>query len=468
MPFDDPRVFLEYLEERRELIRISDEVDPKYEISAYIRKTSDQQGPALLFEKVKGHDMAVAGGIFASRRRVLLALETPAEEVHERFHSGATHPIAPRLVDTGPCKEVIWKGDEVDLTRLPIPTYAAKDGGAFITHGVQISKDPETGGKNASIYRMQLQGKRQLGLYVAEYQDMNRQYAKAEAKGQPLEVAVALGCDPVVMLATQVVAAYGEDELGIAGGLKGKPVDVVKCETVDLEVPATTEIVIEGRVLPARREAEGPFGEYSGYYGPAGKRPVVEVTAVTHRKNPIYHAGLTGAPMTENHFLKQIPNEVTLFRDLKAKFPGVKSIHYTAAGCCEYVVFISLKQVFPGEARKVIMAVLGSKKFPKYVVVCDDDIDVFDHVQVIWAMATRARPAEDFIILPKVPTAALDPSVPEGQLGSAVGIDATRPFGEPFPDVPSVPGMERVPDLLALMGGGAGGAGRGKETAGER
>ena len=456
MPFDDPRDFLEYLEERRELVRVTDEVDPKYDIGAYIRKTSDQQGPAVLFENVKGHDMAAVGGIFASRRRVLMALDTDSAEVHEKFDGGVSNPIPSRLVDTGPCKEVILKGDEVDLGRLPIPVYAEGDGGAFITHGIQISKDPEAGTRNASIYRMQLQGKRWLGLYVEEYQDLYRQYVKAEAKGQPLEVAVAMGCDPVVMLATQVVAAFGEDEIGIAGGLKGKPVDVVKCETVDLEVPATTEIVIEGRMLPDRREPEGPFGEYSGYYGPASKRPVVEVTAVTHRKDPIYHAGLTGMPMTENHFLKQIPNEVTLFRDLKSKFAGIQAVHYTAAGCCEYIVFISMKQVYPGEAKKVLLGALGSKKLPKYVVVCDEDIDVYDHTKVLWAIATRARPGKDLVILPQLPTAALDPTVPKGEIGSALGIDATRPLGAPFPEVPAHPGLERVPDLLAMMREGSG------------
>ncbi|MBI2881229.1 MAG: UbiD family decarboxylase, partial [Candidatus Tectomicrobia bacterium] len=360
MPFDDPRDFLEHLEERRELIRITEEVDPEYEVGAYIRKTSDQQGPALLFEKIKGHDMAMVGGIFASRRRVLLALEADSDNVYERFDHGVCHPVPHRLVSTGPCKEVILKGEEVDLGRLPIPIYAEKDGGAFITHGVQISKDPETGTKNASIYRMHFRGKREFSLHAESYQHLYRQYAKAEAQGRPLEVAVALGCDPVVMLATQVGAPYGVDEIEIAGGLRGRPVDVVKCETVNLEVPATSEIVIEGRLLPTRRESQGPFGEYSGYYGAVTVDPVMEVTAITHRKDPIYHAGLTGMPMTENHFLKQIPNEATLYRDLKARFPGVRAVHYTAAGCCEFMVFISVKQSFPGEGRNVLIAALGS------------------------------------------------------------------------------------------------------------
>ena len=451
MPFDDPRDFLEYLEERNDLLRISEEVDPKYEIGAYIRKTSDQEGPALLFENVKGHDTSVVGGIFACRRRLLMTLEVDSENVYEQFDHGVGHPIPPRLVETGPCKDVILKGDEVDLTRLPIPTYAEGDGGPFITHGIQISKDPEDGSKNASIYRMQLRGKRELSVYPSGYQDLFRQFAKAEAKDEPLEIAVAMGCDPVVMLATQVTAAYGEDELGIAGGLRGRPVDVVKCETVDLEAPATSEIVIEGRILPHRREHEGPFGEYSGYYGPASMQPVVEVTAVTHRRNPIFHAGLTGRPMTENHFLKELPSEAALHRYLKPSFPGLKSVHATGAGCCAFIIFISVQQTFLGEGRKVLMAAIGSEKPLKYVVVCDEDIDVFDHSQILWAIATRARPAEDVIIIPNYPTANLDPSKPDGQLGSAMGIDATRPFGEPFPEVPFHPGLDRVPDLLEMM-----------------
>ena len=456
MSFDDPRDFLECLEERNELIRISEEVDPKYGISAYIRKTSDQQGPAVLFENVKGHDMAAVGGIFACRRRVLMALESNSDNVYGRFDNGLHHPLPPKLVETGPCKEVILKGEEVDLTRLPIPTYAEKDGGAFITHGIQISKDPEDGTKNASIYRMQLHGKRELGVYPSGYQDLSRQFAKAEAKGQPLEIAVAMGCDPVVMLATQVSAAYGEDEIEIAGGLHGKPVEVVKCETVDLEVPATTEIVIEGLVLPHHRKHEGPFAEYSGYYGPASMQPVVEVTAITHRRNPIFHAGLTGRPMTENHFLKQIPGEVALYRHLKPDFPGLKSVHATGAGCCTFMIFISVKQTYPGEGRKLLTATLSSKKPQKCVVVCDEDIDVFDPNQVLWAIATRVRPAEDVVIIPKFPTANLDPSKLDGQLGSALGIDATRPFGETFPEVPIHPGLDRVPDLLEMMRNRAG------------
>ncbi len=454
MPFDDPRDFCAHLEERGELIRIRDEVDPAYEVGAYIRKTSDQQGPALLFENVKGHDMCMVGGIFASRRRVLLALAYDREDIYERFGHGIANPVPNRLVDTGPCKDVILKGDEVDLGRLPIPIYSEQDKGPFVTHGIQISKDPEDGTKNASIYRMHLAGKREFSIHAEKHHHLTYQHVKASAKGEPLEIAVAMGCDPVVMLATQVGASYGVDELEIAGGLKGKPVDIVKCETVDLEVPAATEIVFEGLLHPERREHHGPFGEYSGYYGEITHSPIMEVTAITHRRDPVYHAGLTGMPMTENHFLKQIPHEVTLHQELKSKFPGLRDIHSTAAGCCDFMVFINLKPNIPGEARNVILAAMASAKRPKFVVVCDEDIDIFDHTQVLWAISTRVRPAKDVIIIPDYNTPALDPSVGQNQLGSAMGLDATRPFGEPFAEVPAFRGMDRVPDLLALMRAG--------------
>ena len=304
MPFDDPREFLACLEEEGDLVRVTAPVDVRYEIAAYIRKTSDEQGPAVLFERVEGFDMPAVGGLFAARRRVLRALEYAPGEAFDRFHGGIHSPIDPVLTDRGPCQEVVYEGDEVDLTRLPIPTYCEQDGGAFITHGVQISKDTETGGKNAGIYRMQRKGRNRLGVLANIHQHLGLQIHKAEQRGEPLEVAIAQGVDPVIMLATQVKAAYGVDELTLAGGLRGKPVEVVRCRTVDLEVPATSEIVIEGRFLPHVREDEGPLGEFSGYYGPAGKRPVMDVTAVTHRRDPIFHAGLTGPPMTENHFLK--------------------------------------------------------------------------------------------------------------------------------------------------------------------
>ncbi|MFQ5912164.1 MAG: UbiD family decarboxylase [Nitrospinota bacterium] len=450
MPFDDHRDFLSCLEEEGELVRVTSPVDVLYEISAYIRRMSDEQGPALLFERVKGYDMPVVGGLFATRRRVLRALEYAPGEALERFHEGIKSPIHPVRVDQGPCQEVVFEGDEVDLNRLPIPTYYGKDGGPYITHGVHISKDTETGGKNAAIYVMQLKGRNRLGFAAAIHQDCSLQFLKAEKRGEPLEVAVALGVDPSIMLATQIKAPYGVNELALAGGLRGKPVEVVGCRTVDLEVPAASEIVIEGRLIPGYREAEGPFAEFCGYYAPISKKPVMEVTAITHRGSPIFHAGLGGMPMTENHFLKQIPNEVTVYGELKAKFPEVKAVHFPASGCCEYNCYVSMTPRYKGQPRNVILASLGSAKRPKLVVVVDEDIDIHDDFKVLWAITTRVQADRDVAILPGVGSAPEDPSTPEPAYSAVMGIDATRPFGQPFAEVTEVPGVEKAPGLSQL------------------
>lgn len=457
MSFADPRDFLACLEEEGDLIRISESVDALYEISAYIRKTSDQQGPAILFEKVKGHDIPVVGGLYAARRRVLRALGFREEEIVERFKQAADCPIAPVLVEEAPCQEVVLEGEAVDLNRLPIPTYCLQDGGAFITHGVQISKDPETGARNAGIYRMQLKGRNRLGLFSNVQQHCYIHYSKAEERGEGLEIAVAMGTDPIIMLGTQVKADYGTDELALSGGLSGGAVQVVKCRTIELEVPATSEIVIEGRLIPNLREKEGPFGEFSGYYGPASERPVMEVSAITHRASPIFHAGLTGVPMTENHFLKQIPGEVTLYRELKSKFPEVNDVSFPASGCSEYHCYISMTPRYKGQPRNVLLAALGSSRRPKLAVVVDEDVDVYDDVKVLWALSTRMQADKDVIIVPAAGGAPLDPSTPEPNVTAVMGIDATKPFNEEFADVPEIPGLEKVPDLLGTartLGGG--------------
>ena len=265
MPFKDLREFLNLLEEKGELLKTKKPVDVKFEISSYIRKTSDQHGPALLFENVKNFTMPVVGGVFATRERAFLALESSPQEYVNRFEHALDHVVPPKLVSSAPCKDVIHTGKDVDLTRLPIPTFSEKDPAPFITLGLCISRDPKGGGKNTSIYRLQLKGRSRLGIMA---QQLVRQLTEAESIGKGLPIAIAIGTDPVLALATQWMAPYGTDELALAGALRGEPVEVVKAETVDLEVPATAEIIIEGTVLPNVREEEGPFGEVSGYYTP--------------------------------------------------------------------------------------------------------------------------------------------------------------------------------------------------------
>jgi 2,5-furandicarboxylate decarboxylase 1 len=440
VPFNDLREFLTFLENKDELLKTKKPVDVKFEISSYIRKTSDQRGPALFFENVKNFNMPVVGGVFATRERAFLALETTSQDYVHKFQNALDHLLPPKLVSSAPCKDVIYTGDDVDLTRLPIPIFSEKDPAPFITLGLSISRDPKSGGKNTSIYRLQLKGRNRLGIMA---QHLVRQLVEAESLGKGLPIAIAIGTDPVIPLATQWMAPYGTDEMALAGALRGEPVEVVKAETIDLEVPATAEIIIEGNVLPNIREEEGPFGEVSGYYTPANPKPLIEVSAITHRKNPIFQAALTGMPTTENHILKQLPLEATFYWMLKKEFPGVTAVHFPAAGTVGMISVIAMKQAYECEARNVIATMFGSRR-NKITIVVDHDIDIYDMEKVLWAIATRTQADEDIVIFPRLVATAMDPSVRKFRVGSSLGIDATKPFGQQFPEMVTVPGAERV------------------------
>jgi 4-hydroxy-3-polyprenylbenzoate decarboxylase/2,5-furandicarboxylate decarboxylase 1 len=445
MPFKDLREFIAYLEDRKELRRIRKPVDTKYEIAAYIRKTSDIKGPALLFENVNGSKIPVLGGAFATRKRGLLALEASEKEYAEKFHHALEHLMPPRKVSSGPCKEVVLKSADADLSRFPIPIFSQNDSGPFITAGLVISKDPESARSNTSIYRLQVHGARRMGVKA---QQLHRQLRKAEAKGEALPVAIAIGTDPVLMLASQWDAPYGVDELELAGALRGEPVEVVRAETVGLMVPATAEIVIEGYIQPQIREIEGPFGEVGGYSTPKFPKPVIEVTAITHRKNPIFQAALTGMPTTENHILRQIPMEATYYWELKKRHPGVTAVHFPAAGAILFLVIIAVKQTYLYEARNAIASMFATRR-NKIIIVVDDDVDIYDMEKVMWAVATRSRPEEDVVVFPRLSTSGMDPSAfrlegTDSFWNSGLGIDATKPYGQPFPDVVEIPGVDKV------------------------
>ncbi|MBI2874840.1 MAG: UbiD family decarboxylase, partial [Firmicutes bacterium] len=441
MPFQDLREYMAFLETRGELLTVEEEVDPVFEIAAYLRKTSDTFGPALRFTRVKGHGMQVAGGFFNTRDRVVEALGYTREDALERFLQGIRNPLKPVEVMRAPCQELVFLGDEIDLTRFPFPTYCRADGGAFITMALQITRDPETGAANASIHRQQLKGKNRLGLWASEYKHLMVHLSKAESKGKGLEIAVVQGMEPALLLGSQVRAAYGVDELAITGGLRGEPVETVKCKTVDVMVPARAEMVFEGRLIPGHREEEGPFGEFTGYYGKVTSSPVMEVTAVTMRRDAVWQAGLTGPPATENHLMMELPHEATMYHDLKQLFPEVRAVHFPVTGCTRHTVYISAKIRYRHQARCILTTALGASIKPKFAVLCDEDVDVYDEAQVLWAVNTRCRPAKDVMIIEDNCFIGLDPSAEEG-MSSSMAIDATRPFGETFPDIAQVPGVE--------------------------
>jgi UbiD family decarboxylase len=298
---------------------------------------------------------------------------------------------------------------------------------------------------------MQVFGRREIGLEVSPYSDAHHVIAAYQAAGRDMEFAVALGVEPAVFLGTQARVPYGVDEFGVAGGLRGEAVELTQCCTVDLQVPATSEIVLEGRVRPGVRHAEGPFGEFTGYVGPAGEQPVVELTAITMRRDAIFQAGLTGIPVTENHVLKGLPLEAELLVHLRATYPDVTAVACPPEGGAEFLVVVALRQRYAYEARNVMLAAFASTAHPKIVVVVDDDVDIYDMAKVWWAIATRCQPADDVTIIDRAAGGQLDPSAPEPFVSSLLGIDATRPFGQPFAEVVRVPGADQLPDPRTLV-----------------
>jgi UbiD family decarboxylase len=444
--FKDLRGYLSHLEEQRQLLRVKEEVDVRHDIAAGIRKTSDVEGPALLFENVKGFPgWRVLGGLFATRKLVALGLGVPQERMLERYLTLEDKRIPPEMVSTAPVKEIKWTGAEIDLGKLPIVTHASKDCGPYVTIGVQVGKDPETGIRNLSIHRMLVLGKDKLSLWAPADHHLGRMILKAEEKTRGLEVATAIGVEPSLVVGSQAKVPYGIDEYHVAGGLRGAPVELTRCETIDVEVPAAAEIVIEGVTIPGERVADGPYGEYPGCYSEAKQAAALKVTAITMRKNPIYQTALTGMPVTENHTLIEYGNAAVVYREVKKIVPEVRGVNMTPGGTFRHHVVVSIKKRAENEGRNVILALLSLGIGLKQVIVVDHDIDPFDPLQVDWAMATRFQADKDAIIVPRIACSTLDPSCPENRVTAGMGIDATAPMKERWRfEKVEIPGVEKV------------------------
>ena len=441
--FKDFREYLDCLERNGKLIRVQKEVDVCYDIAAGIRKASDTNGPALLFENIKGYPRwRVVGGAYATQEHLAIALGLPInadeQSILKRYLECDEKQVEPKLVDTGPVKEVIIKGEDVDLTKLPVPTYSELDSGPYLTAGVEIAKHPDTGIRNVSIHRRQILDRNRTALLAVEPQQLGILIAAAEKKGQGLAIATAIGAEPALTIASQIKAPLGVDETYIAGAFRGEPLEMVKCETIDAEVPANAEIVIEGVTIPNERVVDGPFGEFPGDYitlngEPQPKVPVVKVTAITMRRNPIFQAVLTGMPMTENHILKKWVLSASAYREA-SKLADVKAINLTVGGAAQYHLVIAINKKDDHEPRKIIDTLLTNGGLLKLVIIVDDDINVSDPNDVEWALATRMSADKDIVIFS-----------PIGRLSAKCGINATAPLKDRrwYKKV-HVPGIEKV------------------------
>ncbi|APT34772.1 3-octaprenyl-4-hydroxybenzoate carboxy-lyase [Methylobacterium phyllosphaerae] len=422
----------------------------RHEAAAVANRLDGRQ--ASLFPQPGGHPGTIVSGLVSSRAWMAEALGTTQDRLVAHFQQAAAQPLPWHERNSAPAQEVVHREGLDILKLLPVPTLNEHDSGPYISAGLMISRDPETGLQNVAILRCQISGPDRIGVLVLPRHTDNF-YRKAEAQGRGLEVALVVGVDPACLLASQAIVPLGHDELEIAGALTGQPLDVIKCLTNDVRVPANAEIVIEGRLLPEIREPEGPFGEFPQYYGERAKRHVMQVDAVTHRRDPIFHMIVGGG--LEHLLLGAIPREATILATLQRSFPGVEDVHLSLGGVGRYHLYVRLRKTQEGEAKNVLLGAFAAHYDIKHAVVVDTDVDIHDPQEVEWAVSTRFQADRDLVVIPHAQGSKLDPSGREG-VGAKMGLDATVLLDAPpmkFKRI-RVPGEAEV-DLDAVLAPGA-------------
>ncbi len=486
MQYKDLRDFIDQLEKLGELKRVTVEVDPYLEVTEICDRTLKAGGPALLFERVKGSDMPLLGNLFGTPRRVALGMgEESVEALRDvgRLLAQLKEPdppkgmkdaweklpvfkkvldMAPKKIRGAPCQKTVWEGDEVDVGRIPVQTCWPGDAGPLITWGLVVTRGPEKKRQNLGIYRMQVIGRNRVIMRWLAHRGGAldfRDWQKAHP-GEPFPVSVALGADPATILGAVTPVPDTLSEYAFAGLLRGSRTEVTQCIGNDLQVPASAEIVLEGHLHPDDEAPEGPFGDHTGYYNEVDNFPVFTIDRITLRDKPIYHSTYTGRPPDEPAILGVALNEVFV-PILQKQFPEIVDFYLPPEGCSYRMAVVSMKKQYPGHAKRVMFGVwsfLRQFMYTKFVIVTDDDVNVRDWNDVIWAMTTRMDPARDITLVENTPIDYLDFASPVSGLGSKIGMDATnkwpgetnREWGEPIVMAPDV--KQRIDDIWATLG----------------
>jgi len=430
----DLRSFIAAYAEARpgEVVRVTEPVSIEYDVMALVLEYERRRRyPILVFERVDGYDIPIVANVVASRRALAFALGVPESALAAEYGRRIKEHIKPVVVTEPPFRHRVVTGDAVDLSSLPIPLYFPGDAGRYLTAGMLVARDPETGVETEGYHRFQLKGRNRMGVSLHSRRRMFEYQRRAEAKGQPLPCAVVLGLHPLVSMGSLAYPPPDVGKLEVVGGLFGEPLQVAACATIDLHVPAAAEIVIEGEILPGAREPEGPFGEFTGYFSRRSTEHVFVARALALREGPWFQSigsGRAGDHITTLGLIR----EAEIMNALARVIPNVKAVHVPLSGTSAFTAYVSIRQSRPGEAKHVIPIVLGVDHYVKLVIVVDDDIDVFDESDVLWAVATRMQPDRDLVVISGSLGALLDPSADERGVTAKLGIDATRPFGEPF------------------------------------
>lgn len=418
---NDLRSFLELLEAKGQLSVIQKQVDWQYELGSVMATLDKQNKGAGLFNKVKDREFRVAGGVLASMERIALALGVEKPEINDFLGESMTRPIPANHVADGPCHENVVQGDDIDLYKVPIPQHAPKDGGPFVTGGLIFSKGLHGARQNISYQRMHVKSKDKTGIMINEWRHLKDFYDEAEAEGKALPISVVCGCDPVHYITAGL--RLDGDEIEVSGAIRGKAIDMVKSVTNDIYVPATAEFVIEGEVLPQQRELEGPLGEFTGHYSAPWSSPVFRVTAITYRDNAIYQT-INGASYEHINLGNVLPREPLLKKFASHVSSGVIDVHIPPYGS-GFLAVVQIKKKNPGEPKNVALAAMMTYVNIKNVIVVDEDVDIYNPADIMWAMSCRVVPDRDIFYVPHAQGHELDPTSDSRGVQTKMGIDAT-------------------------------------------
>lgn len=452
------RGFLGMVEDRfpDQLLRIRKPVRTHLDITSTVFELERQKlSPVVVFENVEGHDMPIVTNTAGNRMLLAACLDTTPADLPTAFRQKCQSYIGAEIVDRAPWQEVVIEGDDVDLTALPIPFHFEVDAGPYITAGQIAARDPETGIDTTGFHRLLLKGRNRMGVSLHSRRRMYEFHRRAAARGENLPAAVTLGIHPLHYMGSMTYHYPPHvRKFEIIGGLFGEPYRLARCGTANLEVPAGAEIVIEGELLADEHEPEGPFGEFTGYASHRSTQNVFIAKRISMRRDAMFHSIVSG--MSSDHILIScITREGEILNALRRNLPNVKAVHVPHTTCGAFMVFVSMKKTADGEPQMAMMATLGTELYAKHVIVVDDDVDIFDMNDVMWAIATRVQAEKDILLIPRAKGAIIDPtSDPETFTVTKMGIDATRPSIRDFAERLTISDAQRARVRMILEGSG--------------
>jgi len=409
-----------------EILRLEEPVDLDFLPTALVLELEKRgRAPVVVIERAKGFDMPVVTNIFADRARIAAAAGVAPDQFHAAWSDAQDHLLKPIVVESGPVHDHIFTGADLDIGALPISRHFKADAGRYIGSGILVCKDPDTGVRNLSYQRLQLKGPNRLGASLHSRGHIWEHLSRCKARGQNLDVAIVIGVHPAINLAGAAKVAMEVDEFDIAGGLLGRPVELVRCRTIDVEVPAHAEIVIEGQIIAGLEEEEGPFGEYTGYSTYRSTKNVFVASAITYRDKPIFHDIIPGYS-SDHLLLGRASKEAHVVKRLREMVPNLKAVNWPKSGT-HFHAYMSMEKTAEGQPNHALMLLMGLDPYIKLAIAVDADIDVFNEQDVLWAMATRFQADTDLFTVPRALCNQLDPSSRNG-MSAKLALDATAPL----------------------------------------